>query len=100
MNNAQHWGHLSFHFVTPDVVKETSSLGEDHDVHFEGLSKSDNLQIVPIDACLGHCLHMLFVSGVDFFGCRSSGDGRSGEGAMVLAFRVSTGTASRMNDKE
>lgn len=100
VNDAQRRGRLSLCFLTPDVVKEASSLGEYHDVHIEGLSKSDDLQIVPIDACLGHCLHVLFVRGVDFFGSRSGSDGRSGERAMVLAFWVSTRAASRMDDKE
>ena len=100
MNNAQHWDHLSFHFLTPDIVEETSSLRKDHDIHFEGLSKSDDLQIVPIDACFGHCLHVLFISGVNLLGSRSSSDGRICERAMVLAFWVSTGATSGMDDKE
>ena len=99
VNNAQHGGHLSFRFLTPDVVKETSSLGEDHDIHFEGLSKSDDLQVVPVDACLGHCLHVLFVGSVNFFGSRSSGNGRS-KRAMIFAFRISTRAASRMDNKK
>lgn len=100
VDDAQHWGRLPFRFLTPDVVKETPSLGEDHDIHFECLSKSDDLEIVPIDACLGHCLHVLFISSINFFRSWSSGDGRCGESAMVLAFWVSTRAASRMDDKE
>ena len=100
VNNTQHWSHLSFRFLTPNIVKETASFGEDHDVNLEGLSKSDDLQIVTIDACLGHCLHVLFVGSVNFFGSRSSGHGRSGQRAMVFAFWISTRAASRMDDEE
>lgn len=100
VNNTQHWSHLSFRFLTPNVVKETASLGEDHDVDLEGLSKSDDLQVVTIDACLGHCLHVLFVGSVNFFRSRSSWHGRIGKRAMIFAFWVSTRAASRMNDEE
>lgn len=100
VNNAQRWGHLSFRFLTPDVVKETSSLREDHDIHFEGLGKSNDLQIIPINAGLSHSLHVLFIGSVNFFGSRSSGDGRCGERAMVFAFWISTRAASRMDDEE
>ena len=100
VDDAQRWSHLSLRFLTSDVVKETSSLGKDHDVHLEGLSKSNNLEIVTIDACLGHCLHVLFISSIDLFRCRSSGGGSSSERAVVFAFRVSTRATSRMDDKE
>ena len=98
MNDAQHWRHLSLRLLTSNVVKEASSLREDHDVHLEGLCKSNNFQIVTVDACFGHCLHVLFVGSVDFFGCRSSGDGRSSERAVVLAFWISTSATAGMDN--
>ena len=98
VDDTQHWGHLSFRFLTPNVVKETASLGENHDVHFEGMSKSGDFQIVTIDACLRHCLHVLFIGSVNFFGSRSSGHGRRGQRAVILAFWVSTSTASGIDD--
>ena len=100
VNNTHHGSHLSFRFLTSNVVKETASLGEDHNVDLEGLSESDDLQIVTIDACLGHCLHVLFIGSVNFFRSRSSGHGRRGQRAMVLAFWISTRAASRMDDEE
>ena len=100
MDNAQHWSYLSIRFLTPHIIKETASLGENHDVHFEGVSKSNDLQVVTIDACLGHCLHVLFVGSVNFFGSRSSGHGRRGQRAMVLSFGISTRTTSGVDDKE
>ena len=100
VDNAQHWSYLSFRFLTPHVVKETASLRENHDVHFESVSKSNDLQVVTIDACFSHCFHVLFVGSVNFFGSRSSGHGRRGQRAMVLSFWVSTRTTSRVDDKE
>lgn len=100
MYNAQRWGRLSFRFLAPHVVEKASSLREDHDIHFEGLSKSGDLQIVPIDTGLSHRLHVLFVSRVNFFGSGSSSNVRSGERAMIFAFWVSTRATSRMDDQE
>ena len=100
VDNAQHWSYLSFRFLTPHVVKETASLRENHDVHFEGVSKSNDLQIITIDARFGHCFHVLFVGSVNFFGSRSSGHGRRSQRAMVLSFWVSTRTTSGVDDKE
>ena len=100
VDNAQHWSCLSFRFLTPHIVKETASLRENHDVHFEGMSKSNDLQVVTIDACLGHCFHVLFVGSVHFFGSWSSGHGRRGQRAMVLSFWISTRATSGVDDKE
>ena len=100
VDNTQHWGYLSFRFLTSDVVKETTALGKYHDIHFEGVSKSNDFQIVTIDTCLGHCLHMLFIGSVNFFRSRSSGHGRRGPRAVVLAFWIPTRTTSGMYNKE
>ena len=100
VDNTQQWDHLSFRFLTPDVVKAMASLGEDHDIHFECLGKSDDLQIVTIDTRLGHCLHVLFIGSVNLFRSRPSGHGRGRQRAVILAFRISTRTASGMDDKE
>ena len=100
VDDAQHWSYLAFCFLTPNIVEETASLREDHDVHFEGVSKSNDLQVITIDACLSHCFHVLFVGSVNFFRSRCSGHGRRGQRAMILSFWISTRTTSRVDDKE